>query len=1421
MASFIKGKLKAARDAIGRKDYKTAQESAAEVLEYEASNYNALVFLGLASLELGDVTRSEEAYKKATELYPDQLLAWQGLSKFYERAGKWSEYGKILRRLIDLLSQQEDATRCAEALQKFIELQRSRGSRKDVIDALTLLLPTSPLYRTLSMLPEPEPTAPTSTTIYGIQTAVYNSLPILEEVVSLMERNEDEQIKKEVDKRRMRLGAGRPEQIQKDVSREVWEKSNLPALYDEILNHPNTGDELRRSTESKLLRQKMQHLEALPNSGAEGKLKQQVLSEVEKLCNGAILLGFQDEVPWMFIIDNKDAYDIEDYDIRTLRRFIEVFPGSTQTKLIRGYFDYMGIPVVVEDEDGENDQESPEDSVDPFAIVLEAASELPKSILAHRIVAELYQIENDYENAIKTAEAGLFIIRSAEINYGKSLPRVTRAFNVVLAVALVKMFPPKHHQRADELVSSVLSEDPDNIPCLMGRGYILQHKHHWIDAVVIFKRVISLDPNHDDLLEAEEQWAWSIIQAGRIDDGISELRNIIQKLDEEDEKEEQKARAWWRLGKALWDSGDDVKESAYKHFITALKRCSTFAPAFTSLGVYYADFASPPDLDRSSKCFQKAFELDAREAEAARRLAGGFAEEREWDLVEVVARRTIEGEGGLEGGSAGMSQQISTRYLPVNAWAWKAVGIVELNRRNYPAATQAFQVALRADDNDFLSWQRLGEAYTKSGRHAAAIKALKRALELQPEDWMSLYLLGEVYRVMGQYGSAVEVFEDVRAQQPDEICVSMALSDTHLEEARTQLAEGFRSRAESSAISAVLIASELIKKSAGFRRVTWKIAADAAYELSRFTAFDDPDSVYEALITLTSLIGAYDSGSSVEGIVQLPFSKNSGSLDGNFALEVAIAAYDYRISLDKLDDIAGGSALFDLGVALSNLSSRTSDKGKANLATTQAKDLLLKALATDPYNDVYWNTFGTLNFVENPKMAQHAYIKALECDAKNPATWTNLGLLSLYHDDNELANECLYRAQTLDPDYILAWVGQGLVATKNGHHVESHALFAHAIGISADVPAADLEFSTRAFKRLVDPANTSSSREDLLPVFHALDRYCKQRPNDAAALHLFALTCESAQQTHLALELVTRSIRVLERAYEESEDTQTEENFALANGTLGRLRLATNDYIGALEAFSTTLSLLPAETESSRIKIMRSLAQFGSGIANFRLGELEAALEVFETCLAEVPDDMSTVRGHVTVFLAQTLWALGSPEAQETARGQLLECISTDPENLTAMSALVAIGILESDDSLVDAALSEIQGLTLDKRAELDPGRIVTRLLIQNHLARGRAKEALSEAQRAVYREPVDDTSRKALTSLLLQQGHAGAAGAIIEGNRNAPRETLDVSLRLSAIATCERNPDIATQQAQKSVLLAPWKSDNWKALVYVRCTNA
>lgn len=83
-SAFVKSKLKAARDAIGKKDYQSAHDASEQVLDYEPDNYNAYgfvfrvsfhfvgvtyrstyrkVFLGLSLLELGQIDKSEQVTK--------------------------------------------------------------------------------------------------------------------------------------------------------------------------------------------------------------------------------------------------------------------------------------------------------------------------------------------------------------------------------------------------------------------------------------------------------------------------------------------------------------------------------------------------------------------------------------------------------------------------------------------------------------------------------------------------------------------------------------------------------------------------------------------------------------------------------------------------------------------------------------------------------------------------------------------------------------------------------------------------------------------------------------------------------------------------------------------------------------------------------------------------------------------------------------------------------------------------------------------------------------------------------------------------------------------------------------------------------------------------------------------------------------
>lgn len=70
-------------------------------------------------------------------------------------------------------------------------------------------------------------------------------------------------------------------------------------------------------------------------------------------------------------------------------------------------------------------------------------------------------------------------------------------------------------------------------------------------------------------------------------------------------------------------------------------------------------------------------------------------------------------------------------------------------------------------------------------------------------------------------------------------------------------------------------------------------------------------------------------------------------------------------------------------------------------------------------------------------------------DYQDPIVWTNLGYLYLKLDDRELANQCFLKAQVMDPDHAPAWLGQGMLADRNGEKGLARNLFAHSVTLSA------------------------------------------------------------------------------------------------------------------------------------------------------------------------------------------------------------------------------------------------------------------------------------------------------------------------------------------------------------------------------------
>lgn len=155
----------------------------------------------------------------------------------------------------------------------------------------------------------------------------------------------------------------------------------LPALYNDILNHPSTSDELRRATESKLIRYKQQLFLALPSTDPD---KRQVGMELDEMVHGIVTIGIQDEFAWCMWFEGRDSDTVgtghtikltmiteldtlEGLGLAYLKQFIELFPTSTLALMLTGYFAYSKV---THDEEGSTEELTFAVDSDPYDIIL-------------------------------------------------------------------------------------------------------------------------------------------------------------------------------------------------------------------------------------------------------------------------------------------------------------------------------------------------------------------------------------------------------------------------------------------------------------------------------------------------------------------------------------------------------------------------------------------------------------------------------------------------------------------------------------------------------------------------------------------------------------------------------------------------------------------------------------------------------------------------------------------------------------------------------------------------------------------------------------------------------------------------------------------------------------------------------------------
>lgn len=1301
-----------------------------------------------------------------------------------------------LKRLSAMLCR-DDKSRCQSVVDKYTDFARKCGSRAQYRHSLEVLLPGSGLYDYL-------------------EGRILHPSYTYTRIAELVEQDEKERINFEIGQRRTRLGA-KLDQVTVDVKREVLQASDLEAIYQHIIDWTD-DDATRRLYEERLLLHAYDTLVALPSAHKASKRE-----EVVRLAQGLVILKHPFPLAWKITLEWKDVESIEELDAGLLREHVELFPEDGLTKVLQGYLD-SEIFVSSDSHPDEDTDDMDYRQVAPamtaedrLVLMTDGVEDRPLSVLALRIMAAYYLYLEEYESAAETARKAQRELANTSRASGLSLINISDAVDIILGTALVQYQAPRHHPEAISLFESILARKPRSSAALVGIGLVLEERDELDKAIDFLERAVQQTPS--TRLKAEAAWCKAL--SGDHETGMLELEECLSQLDANESRTKSlKAQTLYRIGMCIWNldqskSSRRDRSQAYARFISSLQADLNFAPAYTSLGVYYTDYAK--DRSRGRKCFQKAFELSSSEVVAAERLAQSFAKTSEWDLVEVVAQRVVES-GKLRPPPGSKKQGIS--------WPFAALGVVQLNSQDYARSIVSFQSALRISPKDYYSWVGLGESYHNSGRYIAATRALEQAQRLEEESgpellgdtWFSKYMLANVKRELGEFDAAIAGYKDVLTLRTREYGVSMASLQTLIEAAWQNIELGFFGRAIDCVLEAMKTAEDLVTwRNDAFN--LWRSIGDlcSVYTYVQSYIIKLPLQAVSRLLKHDAELEVFKLLSDVDHVDWAAFESSTAddSVDSllGCCCKAAILAYKRAISCCINDAHARAVAWYNLGWAEHRAHvcnpRRTSGREDNPLRYLKASVQCFKrSIELESGNSEFWNSLGIVTAQLNPRVAQHAFVRSLFINDKNARTWTNLGVFYLYEGDRELASDALARAQSTDPDHAQAWLGQALLAAQIRETTEAGSLFAHAFEISnASATQIQRSYACSAFDQLLSSPTASNSTTSLLQPLKALRQLSKQTLVDLPYDHLYSLLQERVGEHADASRRLSSICATLEAEYETSESTETLARFANAKADLSRSQLAEGNFEGAAENAETALDLCEEDDAGTRTREKTRLsAHLSAGLSNFHLGNIDRSTEMFKGALKASQEDSDII-----CLLSQVLWATGGEDERWIASQQLLNCIEKHPSHAGTILLLGSISVLYDDKDTIEAVSEDLRGLRTRDDLSLQQQKQLAQLLnviaILYPADEDQVRAPMSEATTAVMLEPSQPHGWSRMSSLT-DEPHPSEMAVLTAIRKAPPRGDLSAEDLSEVYAGTPKGDD-----AQRSIMLAPWKSSGWQAL--------
>lgn len=688
--------LKQARTLIS----KGLNEEALEVLEDEPENLMVCLFRGSALHRLRRYEEAENSLRKATQLDPNNLVAWRGLTRLYYDTKQPNKYIDATTSLLEVLQNSDDITGAEEVLHNAKQAQKKFHDENMDEKMLRLQLPGSPVYDWLLSV-----------------------LPPLQSVLACLIEMKEKKLQSTLSniKSRTKMNVSMTAERTNAEYLKAYEHSDLDELYTlqtQILDI----DVDRRIAEAKLLDVRYAVLRLSP-------AKDKHTSQCKDLVDGMVLFEPVNPLAYVLHWDWSDVADYSQLESSQLVQFIQMFPTHTVSRKLEAF---LHSPL------------NPWSSEDIWATkdLLEQLSIPEKdSILCGRITADYMVLIQEWDRAIDVSKECLGLAEAQAHNVGIYLPHTESKLMCALGTAYIYFQAPRNHPLASDLFSKVLDLEQDNPEALVGKAQILVEQKDMEQAETILRKVLD---SHKDHIQALGELGWCLVSSSDSQD-IDDGKKLLNQALHYEHNAYFRAQLRWRTGFAAWKMGET--SDAFDAFMASLRELPSYAPSFTYLGLLYE---SRGDEGRAYKCFFKAIELDASQTIAAEHLSRNYADQGQWDLVKLVAANvvgTVSNKAAWPYRALGIASlndhqwkdavayfQRCLRLDPADSDSWVGLGEAYIASGRYKSAEKALKRALELNPRSFPAHYVLSRAQVAILDFPAAAESISQARDLFDGD---------------------------------------------------------------------------------------------------------------------------------------------------------------------------------------------------------------------------------------------------------------------------------------------------------------------------------------------------------------------------------------------------------------------------------------------------------------------------------------------------------------------------------------------------------------------------------------------------------------------------------------------------------------------------------------------------------------